>query len=386
MNLRRKSTLILLEDQGSHFAFDSLTNDLQRLNEIPVMVLAAADGTRTADEIIKEILPSIGLKNAEKARRWIEKAIDSGTLVENATDEPPPVHSATDLDELAARLKSADKVRLAYLVQKKAAMLAPDEPMIAYRLAELAHIMGLRNEARTAYEFYFRHFPGDHETALILSALRDEPPPERAPDDFLTFVYRRFSGFYEETMCDDLKYHAPEHLLAAIRKASGSCKDLVSLDLGCGTGLFGMKLRPCCRRLVGVDISPEMLKIAESRQVYDSLAEAEINRWLDQTPVEQYDLITLCDTLIYFGNLEPVLKRSLPHLKPSGLLAFTLEKGEISPFRLSDSGRFQHHKNHVRDTAKSVGLEVVERSEKVLRLEYGTEVVGLVTVLRKKGE
>jgi predicted TPR repeat methyltransferase len=277
-------------------------------------------------------------------------------------------------------------VRLAYLVQKKAAMLAPDEPMIAYRLAELAHIMGLRNEARTAYEFYFRHFPGDHETALILSALRDEPPPERAPDDFLTFVYRRFSGFYEETMCDDLKYHAPEHLLAAIRKASGSCKDLVSLDLGCGTGLFGMKLRPCCRRLVGVDISPEMLKIAESRQVYDSLAEAEINRWLDQTPVEQYDLITLCDTLIYFGNLEPVLKRSLPHLKPSGLLAFTLEKGEISPFRLSDSGRFQHHKNHVRDTAKSVGLEVVERSEKVLRLEYGTEVVGLVTVLRKKGE
>jgi predicted TPR repeat methyltransferase len=70
-------------------------------------------------------------------------------------------------------------------------------------------------------------------------------------------------------------------------------------------------------------------------------------------------------------------------LKPSGFIAFTLEKGEAFPFKLSDSGRFQHHKNHIRDLARDVDLKIVHRSEEVLRLEYGKPVIGLVTVLQK---
>lgn len=36
------------------------------------------------------------------------------------------------------------------------------------------------------------------------------------------------------------------------------------LDFGCGTGIFSLKVNPHCRRVVGVDISLSMLKVARS--------------------------------------------------------------------------------------------------------------------------
>lgn len=382
MRLKVAEPMIVLHDQGNHFTFDTRTGDLTRVNETAALLLSLADGTRSIDSILLEASRNASRNKVEKSRKWLEKAVDSGLLVGHEPDNPAPALQAADLHAIAARLMSQDEVRKAYLVQKRVVELPSAQPAHWYQMAELAHIAGLRDEARLAYEQYFAFHPADPEVAHILHALRNAPLPDRAPDDYIKHLYQRFSVTYEADMRQDLRYAAPEHLLAAIKQRLAGRKDLVAADLGCGTGLFGTKLQPLCCRLLGVDLSPEMLEIAASTQAYDRLECAEISIWLNHEPPEHYDLITFCDTLIYFGDLRPVLAGCFRHLKPGGLVAFTLEKSDTLPLVLGDSGRFRHHRNHVRDAAAQAGFEVVYRSEKTLRMEYGKPVVGLVTVLK----
>lgn len=380
------SSIIVLKDQGGYFAFDRRTDELMRLNETAAIVFDLADGTRSRDDILRILLKRVGHDKTEKCRKWIDKAIASGTLVEQPSAVPVTPCDPHELHALAGRLLAAGEVRSAYLVQKRAIELLNDDPAIWNQLGELAQIMGYRDEARQAYERYFEHHPDDAGMAYILSAMRGEPPPQRASNAYIKHLYQGFSGFYNQNMCEELAYKAPERLLAAIKPLiQGQNSNAIKVaDLGCGTGLFGRQIRSFCGRLVGVDLSPEMLQIAESQNAYDQLICDEITCWLVRKPVEQFDLIVFSDTLIYFGDLGPVMPACQKHLKPGGYVAFTLEKGDVSPFKLSDSGRFQHHRNHVRDVAKATGFEIVHRSETILRMEHGKEVAGLVTIFQMK--
>ena len=383
MKLSVSAKIMLVSDQGAQFLFHLQNSDLVRINETAVFVMQLADGTRTAESLLADIACRHGREKSEKCRKWMEKALDSGLLQylgdQNEWNQP----GVAELHAIASRLMAADDVRKAYLVQKRAVSLPGTGAEHWYQMGELAHIAGNRDEARAAYERYAVFVPDDPEVLHILKALRNEPPPQRAPDDYLKHLYKRFSEYYESSMCGDLRYKAPEVLAGAVRRSLAGRSGLSAIDLGCGTGLFGMHLRPLCQSLAGVDLSSEMLDKSAARAVYDHLECAEITIWLASQVRETYDLIAFCDTLIYFGDLQAVLSGCVQHLKPGGLVAFTLEKGEQAPYKLCDSGRFQHHKNHVREAARTAGLDVIYRAEETLRMEYGVAVTGLVTVLQK---
>jgi predicted TPR repeat methyltransferase len=123
-----------------------------------------------------------------------------------------------------------------------------------------------------------------------------------------------------------------------------------------------------------------MIDLARARKVYDRLEVTEITRWLHANQ-EQFDLIAACDCLIYFGDLRQVAIPAARRLAPGGMLAFTLERGEQYPFRLTDTGRYTHTAQHVREVAQQAGLQVTRLEEAYLRMEYGAEVIGLFVVL-----
>ena len=92
-------------------------------------------------------------------------------------------------------------------------------------------------------------------------------------------------------------------------------------------------------------------------------------------------MISICDTLIYFGSLRQVSAGGAV-LAPGGVLAFTVEQGEGYPYRLTDSGRFAHHQDHLKEVAGEAGLPpVVSLTGQTLRYEYGQPVAGWVVVL-----
>ena len=65
-------------------------------------------------------------------------------------------------------------------------------------------------------------------------------------------------------------------------------------------------------------------------------------------------------------------------------MAFTVERSDAYPFKLTDSGRFAHHRTHVAEVAEEAGLSVLELNDAVLRYEYGNPVTGLVAVLGRR--
>ena len=48
-------------------------------------------------------------------------------------------------------------------------------------------------------------------------------------------------------------------------------------DLGCGTGLFGERIRARADRLEGFDLSANMLAKAQEKGLYDHLAQADLS-------------------------------------------------------------------------------------------------------------
>jgi predicted TPR repeat methyltransferase len=125
-----------------------------------------------------------------------------------------------------------------------------------------------------------------------------------------------------------------------------------------------------------------MIKRAKSTRLYDELEVAEITDWLARSEQRDFDLITACDTFIYFGDLRQVFVPAARRLRAGGTVAFTVERGEGTGFQLTDSGRYVHSEPHIYDAARDAQFVVQSVDKPVLRYEYGDPVEALVVVMR----
>jgi predicted TPR repeat methyltransferase len=378
-----KPAVLLSPVESGYVAYDPTSDQLHELNPLAALIAELCDGTNSVEQIREIVGPLLPEGKTSEVDRWIEDAQKAGLLISGISGNASHTElSVEELSKLAVRLRENGKIQTAFLCQQRAAELAGDDAQKWSYLGDLAHILGRRQDARTAYEKYIELRPDDAEVQHLLVALRDGPPPPRVPDECIQHLYRRFSSFFESNLCDQLGYEGPERIQGTISSVLGDRDHLTVLDLGCGSGLAGARLKPRAARMVGIDLSPEMLDLARARNIYDRLDFAEITDWLERSP-DHFDLIVACDSFIYFGDLRQVVVPAARLLAPDGAFAFTLERGDRYPFHLSDSGRYTHHPNHVREVAAEAGLIVVRLDEAYLRMEYGAEVIGLFVALTR---
>lgn len=378
-------TVQLIATENGYAAFDPTTDRLHELNPTASLIVELCDGSRSVEEVCAFLAPMLPDDSAAQVTNWIEEGIASGLLGWGGdAGEAHRELTAQELHKISRRLRHRNKEQIAYFCAQQAAQLAPTDPDMWYDLGEMAEMVGRRDEARAAYEKYIGFKPDDAEVKHILVALRDEPPPPRVPNEALEQMYAVFSRTFEANLCGELGYKAPERVRELVDPLLGDRQNLSVLDLGCGTGLAGVQFKPRAARLIGVDISPEMIELARARNLYDRLDVAEITAWLAGCP-ERFELIACCDCLIYFGDLRQVLLPLAERLCPKGVLAFTLERGDRYPHRLTDSGRYSHHPDHVREVAAEAGLRIAHLDEAFLRTEYGNPVTGLYVILQKSG-
>jgi predicted TPR repeat methyltransferase len=214
----------------------------------------------------------------------------------------------------------------------------------------------------------------------LFAAYDPKAVPTRASDGYVRQVFDQFAATFDQDL-QRLEYRGPQVIQEALQRSylSGKCVDQV-LDAGCGTGLCGPILREYGRNLIGVDLSQKMLQVAQQRQIYDQLVEAELCSYLTCYPAT-FDLIVCTDTLGYFGELETVFLAARGALRPHGRLVATVELGthDIQPgYQLQASGRYSHNRQYIFDSCRVAGLTVAESMEQTMRREADQDVSVIV--------
>jgi predicted TPR repeat methyltransferase len=248
------------------------------------------------------------------------------------------------------------------------------------RARTLKHLQR-RDEAVSAYHQALAR-GGDAEVIQFsLASLGAGPVPAAAPRRLIRTVYDQHSVHYDGHMIGTLKYRIPKILSEALARHVTS-RALDVLDLGCGTGLMGARLRPLARTVTGVDLSPKMLDIARGRQIYDHLVCAELIEFL-RTQDREFDLAVAADVLVYFGDLADVFHEVRAALRAGGLFGFSIEASEGDEFVLRPNLRYVHSRAHIRRCAQDHGFVLLGMEPGVLRQEGGRDAAGYLAVLRR---
>lgn len=219
---------------------------------------------------------------------------------------------------------------------------------------------------------------------FLLAALGEGEVPDRAPADYVRTLFDGYAARFDADLEGRLGYRTPA-LIAGLLQANGVLPDGSRrvLDLGCGTGLSGVALKPFARRLVGLDLSPRMIAEARRRGIYDTLEEADLLDWLPRQRA-CFDLIAAADVLNYLGDLAPAMRAIAGALPPGGLAAFSIEAGEGAPYALGAGMRYRHDPAHATALAEATGFAAIAQERVTLREERGAPVAGALILLRRQ--
>jgi len=205
-------------------------------------------------------------------------------------------------------------------------------------------------------------------------------------------IYTRelFDGFAQtfESTLGTIGYDIPAQLAEGLGLGSGEpAHGLDVLDAGCGTGLCAVHLRRVARTLVGVDLSPGMLRVAKQKNLYDALHESGVNDFLRRNPLA-FDLIVFADVLVYFGDLREVIELSSGALRTQGRLAISVEAIERDApgetHVLQPSGRYRHSPDYVQRSLEQAGLSIAKITACTVRMENGKAVPGRIVIANKR--
>jgi ubiquinone/menaquinone biosynthesis C-methylase UbiE len=93
-----------------------------------------------------------------------------------------------------------------------------------------------------------------------------------------------------------------------------------ALEIGCGTGIFTRRMAATTKRVIGLDLSPEMIRLARERSVKHANIEYLLGDLLELSlPEESFDCVVSIATLHHLPT-ELALRKMKSLLAPGGVL------------------------------------------------------------------
>lgn len=277
--------------------------------------------------------------------------------------------------DLMARGDVADAIDLF----AQAVEAAPDFAPAWFALGGARAQQGDRDGAEAAFRHALAADPADRcGAALHLARLGAADAAHAMSPAYVRTLFDQYAPRFDASL-EALAYRGPARLREAVERARPRAGFGDVLDLGCGSGLAGAAFRPLARHLTGVDLSPAMVEEAHAKGIYDRLATGDLLEFL-ASESSRYDLVIAADVFVYVFDLAPVAATVATALRPDGLFAFTVERGDAG-VELGEKLRFRHGEDHVR--AALAGFRIIELAPVATRTEAKQEVPGLLVVAAK---
>lgn len=248
--------------------------------------------------------------------------------------------------------------------------------------------LGVSFLAKQHIGFALRHFrealriqPHNEAIAYTVNMLAQDKRLLASPPDYVKSLFDAYADHYELHLLQGLDYQIPSYLIQAIQKVNQhKTTQWDILDLGCGTGLCGIPLKPLAKSLAGVDLSPKMLEIATQKNIYDTLMTGHLADFLADKKAA-YDLIVASDVFVYTGDLKTIFAASRNALREHGLFAFNTEVTEIADYTMNQSGRFSHQEAYLTKLAQQNHFRIVYYQKIIARSQNNAPVEGHLYVL-----
>jgi len=136
------------------------------------------------------------------------------------------------------------------------------------------------------------------------------------PDDNVAY-YRSFAATYDSDFADGMGWNYPAAVARAYY-ASANQGELPIADIGCGTGFVAQELGLAPEVVDGMDISPEMLRVAAGKGLYRDLYEVDLSGSLTAI-ANDYGAVLSAGTFTH-GHLGPGPLRGLLSIARTGAL------------------------------------------------------------------
>ncbi|MGI9515095.1 MAG: class I SAM-dependent DNA methyltransferase [Anderseniella sp.] len=134
-------------------------------------------------------------------------------------------------------------------------------------------------------------------------------------------LYAEWAASYDRDVFSTLKVTGTNTIADLLHEHTPDIENARVLDAGCGTGAVAARLKKHGFALIdGVDLSPDMLKIAGAKKLYRTLLEADLNQPLE-LPGSPYTAIVSAGTFTTGHVGAKGFHNLFAHLHRGGLMA-----------------------------------------------------------------
>lgn len=161
-------------------------------------------------------------------------------------------------------------------------------------------------------------------------------------------AYRKFASLYDSFMCDIPYGEWSEYVIGKFKKygvmppetMKNSGTDGLLLELGCGTGSMARYLCMEGYRVVGLDLSPDMVKEAKKKLIPGF----EAHVWDMRTPFLEGEgcsgIVSVCDSMNYLTGKDDIrltMKAAAMQLRKGGVFIFDMKTDRFYREELGDN-------------------------------------------------
>jgi predicted TPR repeat methyltransferase len=264
---------------------------------------------------------------------------------------------------------------------QSALAIDPGRAEIYHNLGASLAAIGKTREAAAAYRRTLDLSPSNSTASHMLAALTGKTT-KGAPVEYIEQLFDRYSATFDQHVVETLNYKVPVYLHQIFSQFLRKNYHFENaIDLGCGTGIAGLALRPLCDRLCGLDLSSKMIEVARKKRIYDELAVDEMTHFLHNTS-EIYNLFVATDVFIYTGDLYDIFKAVRDRSRRGTYLIFNTETVADGDYVLRKSGRYAHSPDYIQLLARKTGFDDIMLKSVALRKEGGNWIQGDLYILK----